>query len=183
MSAETVRVRLWAALMLCLLCLPLVWGGWYVWQKHVWATDRLAELEPRYARLQGLVDSEAAVREASEKAATEVRRHTYHVSVDATQAGNDAQQRIREVFSASGLTVSSSQALPAKEDGALDHIPVALAVEGQLFQFQAAMLALGALQPAVWVEAVSLRPAGLAPPSTSPRLAGQFRFFVLRERS
>lgn len=183
MSAHAVRVRLWSALIIVLLCLPALWGGWYVWQKHTWATERLAELEPRHARLQGLVASEAELREASEKALAEVRRHVYHVSVDATQAGNDAQQRIREVVSASGMTVSSLQALPAKEDGPLDRIPVALAAEGQLFQIQAALLALGALQPTVWVESVSLRPAGLAPPSTSPRLAGQFRFVVVRERS
>ena len=39
---------------LALLALPLVAVATYVYQKHQWAQARLAELEPRYARLQGL---------------------------------------------------------------------------------------------------------------------------------
>ncbi len=183
MSAESLRVRVLQALMLTLLCLPPIVGGVYVWQKHQWAAQRLAELEPRHARLQGLLAKEEELRLAAEQAAIQIRRHAYHVSVDANQAGNDAQQRIREAFAGSGLTVSSLQLLPAKEDGPFDRIPIALAVEGEMFQLQAALLALGALQPTVLVDAVTLRPIGLAPPSSSPRLGGQFRFSVLRERS
>lgn len=183
MSAESLRVRVWQVLMLTLLCVPPIVGGVYVWQKHQWAAQRLAELEPRHARLQGLLAKEEELRLAAEQAAIQIRRHAYHVSVDANQAGNDAQQRIREAFAGSGLTVSSLQLLPAKEDGPFDRIPIALAVEGELFQLQAALLALGALQPTVLVDAVTLRPTGLAPPSSSPRIGGQFRFSVLRERT
>lgn len=182
-DARRARLRVWQALILALLCLPLVLAGVYVWQKHQWATQRLAELEPRHARLQGLLARETEFQQASEQAGVQIRRHAYHVSVDANQAGNEAQQRIREVFAGSGLTVSSLQVLPAKEEGPFDRIPVALAVEGEMFQIQAALLALGALQPTVLVDAVTLRPVSLAPPSSSPRLGGQFRLSVLRERS
>ena len=36
------------------LLLPLALLGYYMAQKHQWAQDRLAELEPRYSRLLGL---------------------------------------------------------------------------------------------------------------------------------
>lgn len=183
MNSDNVRMRVWQGVMLALLCAPLVIVGLYVWQKHQWATQRLAELEPRHARLQGLLAREDELRLAAEQAATQIQRHAYHVSIDANQAGNEAQQRIREAFAGSGLTVSSLQLLPAKEDGPFDRIPIALAVEGEMFQLQAALLALGALQPTVLVDAVTLRAIGLAPPSSSPRLGGQFRFSVLRERT
>jgi len=183
MSAYTTRIRVWQVLLLALLCLPVVLAGVYVWQKHQWATQRLAELEPRHARLQGLLAREAEFQQASEKAGVQIRRHAYHVSVDANQAGNEAQQRIREVFAGSGLTGSARPVRPAKEEGPFDRIPGALAVEGEMFQVQAALLALGATQPTVLIDAVTLRPTGLAPPSSSPRLAGQFRLSVLRERS
>lgn len=182
-QAGLARQRVWQLVLLTLLCLPAVLAGVYVWQKHQWATQRLAELEPRHARLQGLLIREAEFQQASTQAGEQIRRHAYAVSVDANLAGTEAQQRIREVFAGSGLTVSSLQVLPAKEDGPFDRIPVALAVEGELFQLQAALLALGALQPTVLVDAVALRPTGLAPPSSSPRLGGQFRLSVLRERN
>ena len=37
--------------------LPLALGGVFVFQKHQWAQNQLAALEPRHARLQGLQES------------------------------------------------------------------------------------------------------------------------------
>ena len=50
-----------------------------------------------------------------------------------TQAGNDAQQRIRSVFADSQLDIISIQVLPAaKEEAKFDRIPITLRVEGDL---------------------------------------------------
>ena len=60
----------WAILLgtIALVLLPLVALGVYAANKHQWAQARMAELEPRYARLKGLDLQREEIDQALERA-------------------------------------------------------------------------------------------------------------------
>ncbi len=168
-----VAVGITLLLALTVLALPVS----YVGNKHQWAQDKLAELEPRYARLAGL----AAVSDQLEKGAAQadaaLARFAYASSLDISQAGNDAQQRARRAIEDAGMSVSSSQVLPAQPEEGFDRIAVAVRAEGTLPQVQAALAALADASPALGLDLLSLRGTG-----GSQRLACQFTLHALRLR-
>ena len=87
--------------------------GIFTYQKHQWAQSRLDELEPRYARLKGLMASTAEIEQVKSQAQATIARYVYPAEQDASQVGNAAQQRVRDLFTAAGLQIVSSQVLPA----------------------------------------------------------------------
>lgn len=183
MNRVSPRVALLQVLMLvAVLAIPAV-AGIYVWSKHQWAQEQLAQLEPRFARLSGLQKGKDGLAQAEASTKALLASHAYPGSQDAVQAGNDAQQRIRTLFADSKLEIGSIQVLPAKEQQAFDRIGVALRVEGDLVSLQNAMALLEKQSPTVWVDSVSIQTIGAVKPKTAQRLAAQFNFFVLRVRS
>jgi general secretion pathway protein M len=168
---------------LLLLCAPLIAGGWWLWQKHQWAQQQLDQLEPRHARLLGLQASKDSLAQAHTEAKAQLARWVYPATLDAAQAGNDAQQRIRTLFADSKLDISSIQVLPPNEQKNFDRISVMLRVEGDLVGMQNALSMLESQSPAVWIDAALLQSVGVVKPKSAHRLGGQFTFFVLRSRS
>lgn len=158
-------------------------AGLYVWKKHQWAEEQLAQLEPRFARLAGLQQSKERLASAEASANALLASHVYPSSQDAAQAGNDAQQRIRTLFADSKLDVASIQVLPSKEAASFDRIGIALRVEGDLTGIQNALALLEKQSPTVWVDSISIQAVGFVKPQTAQRLAAQFSFSVLRVRS
>ncbi|MGB4061254.1 MAG: type II secretion system protein GspM [Burkholderiaceae bacterium] len=175
--------RVLQAITLLLLCAPLAAGGWWVWQKHQWAQQQLAQLEPRHARLLGLQASKDSLAQAETAAKAQLARQVYPATLDAAQAGNDAQQRIRTLFADSKLDIGSIQVLPPKEQKSFDRIGVVLRVEGDLVGMQNALTLLETQSPTVWVEAAAVQTIGAVKPKSTQRLGGQFTLFVLRSRS
>lgn len=171
------------AITLLALFVPFATGGWWVWQKHVWAQQQLAQLEPRYARLLGLQASKDSLVRLEAETKAQLARRVYPATQDTAQAGNDAQQRIRTLFADSKLDIGSIQVLPPKEQKSFDRIGVVLRVEGDLVGMQNAMALLEAQSPTVWVEAVAVQTIGAVKPKSVQRLGGQFTLFVLRSRS
>ncbi len=165
-----------------LLAIPAA-AGVYVWSKHQWAQEQLAQLEPRFARLSGLQKGKDALTQAEASAKALLAGHAYPDAQDAVQAGNDAQQRIRTLFADSKLEIGSIQVLPAKEQQAFDRIGVALRVEGDLVSLQNAMALLEKQSPTVWVESMSVQTIGVVKPKAAQRLAAQFNLYVLRVRA
>ena len=157
--------------------------GAVVWQRHSWAQDRLTEVEPRYARLAGLDASRAQLDAALASTQASVARHVYGPGQDASRAGNDAQQRARDVFTKAGLDVVSTQVLPAKQEERFDRIPIVVRLEGEVVALQSAMVVLPSLSPSLFVGGMSIQATGVVKPEVPQRLSVQFDFFVLRQRS
>jgi general secretion pathway protein M len=154
----------------------------YAVGKHLWASDRLAELEPRHARLLGIEASGPALDKALIERRALFGRHAYPSSQDVARAGSEAQQRARELFTKAGLEVSSTQVLPAKAVDGFDRIPVAIRVEGDLAALQSALVVLPAQSPSLFVESINLQTAVLPKPEPNPKLAVLVNLFVLRAR-
>ena len=126
MNMQKNRRQLALALSLLLLAAPLVFASFYVYEKHQAAADNLQKLEPRYARLKGLIAQESDIATLLEQTQKAGEKYVYPAAQDATQAGNAAQQRIREILTAAGLQISSSQALPSKPEKSFERIPLSV---------------------------------------------------------
>lgn len=165
-----------------LIILPLFALGLYVLDKHRWSEQRLAEIEPRYARLAGLATSGQALEKADAAARARIEAYAYPATDDLTQAGNDAQQRVRNIFTQAGLQVVSSQVLPAKDEKTFDRIPLTVRLDGELEQVQRALVALSRQTPAILIDGMSMQGFGYFRADTAQRLNSQFNLSVLRAR-
>jgi general secretion pathway protein M len=174
----------WAwALWLLGLAAALGYGAWRAWGEHESARTQLETLEPRYARLVGLADERARLDAALTQAEKALGRHAYPSSRDVSQAGNDAQQRAREIFTKAGLDVISIQLLPAKAADRFDRIPVTLRLEGDLPALQAALAALPTMAPTLFVAGFNVQGAGSPQPERALRVVAQLELFALRART
>ena len=168
------------------LLLPLALLGYEMAQRHQGAQSQLDELEPRYARLLGLEAQGTEMADVLERAQAARAKYVYPASQDATQAGNAAQQRVRDIFSSAGLQVISSQVLPPKEEKGFDRIPLAVRTEGEWLAVQSALAVLSSQVPIIVINELDLQVQGglgNTAGAQAPRLAAQFSLSVLRERS
>lgn len=171
------------ALTFVLVLVPLLLAGTYVRQQHQRAQAQLEQLEPRHARLLGLENSRDELQQAQTQAQARLERHAYASTQDISQAGNDAQQRIRQTFSQAGMTVTSSQVLAPTQEKQFDRIPLALRAEGDLLALQSALLVLGTQTPTVLIDEINIQVVGSGRTGDpSQRLVLQMRLAVLRVR-
>ena len=154
----------------------------FVVSRHVWAQDRLAEVEPRYARLVGLGESGPALDTALAARRAFLARHAYPASQDVARAGSDALQKARETLSRAGLDVSTTQVLAPKEVDGFDRIPLMLRGEGELLALQGALTVLPTLAPSLFFESFNVQTVGVPRVEGPQRLTLQANLFVLRNR-
>ena len=156
--------------------------GLYVQTVHTADEEQLQTIEPRFARLAGLATDRGQLAAAVAATKAAVARHIYPASREVSQAGNDAQQRARDVFSRAGLEVLSSQVLAVKPGKQFDRIPITVRVEGDYLVFQTALAAMPSLAPTLFVEGFNVQSIA-GPKPDVPRLVVQLDLFVLRARS
>jgi len=167
---------------LAVLCIPLVFAGIYLAKKHNWAQEQLDSLTPRYARLLGLEASSADLGKIEAEADKLIKQYVYPATQDVAQAGNDAQQRIRTIFTGAGLELVSSQVLPPKTEKFYDRIALTVRLEGGLPALQSALVVLAEKKPTIIVEGFTVQTIGAVKAETAQRLGIQFNFSVLRGR-
>lgn len=174
------------AVLLCVgLLFAAVLGGFALYVQDIHQADEqtLETIEPRFARLAGLAMDKGQLATALAATRGAVSRHIYPASREISQAGNDAQQRARDVFSSAGLEVLSSQVLPAKPGKQFDRIPITVRIEGEYLVFQTALAALPSLTPTLFVEGLNVQSIPGPRPESPLRLVVQLDLFVLRARS
>lgn len=153
----------------------------YVASKHAAWSSRIEGIEPRYARLLGLEAAKPKLEAADAAARASLSKYMYSPEQDATQAGNDAQQKIRAIFSQAKLDISSSQVLASKTEGDIERIPLSVRAEGDLPALQTALAGLASQTPAILIDRVTIQGTSFAR-SDAVRLGAQFSFSVLRAR-
>lgn len=164
---------------LVLVLTPLILVGGYLYSKYQWATHRIAEVEPRHARLSGLMAHKDSLARAHAQAAERLAQYLHPVGQDANQVGNDVQQRIRSVLSTAGLSIVSTQVLVAKDEKNFERIPLAVRAEGDMMAVQLALAALDEQKPAILTEGFALQ-AAAAPVKGVQKLAVQLNLVILR---
>lgn len=184
---KKLRMREWALVVgsLLLVLVPLAVAGWYVFDKHRWAEDNMAKLEPRHARMLGLQAQGEEIASVLAKANQMRAQYIYPSTQDSNQTGNVAQQKVRDIFSAAGLQIRSSQVLPPKEEKGFDRIPVTFRTDGDLIAVQSALAVLSSQMPIMILDDLDIQVIGglaVANPKFAPKLSAQFGISVLRER-
>lgn len=178
------RARSWTLFAVFGVTLAAVLGSfaYFVVQKHAWAVDRLDTLGPRYARLAGLQTQQVQLEAAEQHLRALLTKLTYVAAQDVSQAGNDAQQRIRTLLSQAGLEVVSSQVLAPKVDRQFDRIPLVVRTEGDLLGLQSALMVLTNQSPAILMDGLAVQVVGPAKADVPQRLSAQLSLSVLRIR-
>ena len=179
MTALSRRDALYIAATVLILALPLLLGAGYIWRKHQWVASELERIAPRYARLEGLQAQAEPLQEQRAALQTQLAQYVYPAAFDATQAGNDAQQRVRDVLSSAGLTVVSSQVLPLKQEQGFDRIALSVRVEGELLSLQSALAVLPGLTPVVLLDGLNIQVVGAQRADKPQRLAAQLDLSAL----
>jgi len=158
-------------------------AGQYVVRKHLWAAERLEEIEPRYARLLGLRDAAPQLEEGLKQARAALPRLGHSAERDAAQVGNDLQQLARRAVQVAGLTVTSSQVLPPRGEAGFERIGVSLQAEGALSGVQVALAALQAEVPRLTFDTLVVQSTGRVADDGTPVVSCRFTVTALRLQS
>jgi len=176
----------WLALgALAVLLLALAAAALWVAGVHQRAAARLAELEPRHARLAGLLQSGERLTQSQQALQANLAQFVHPPEADAAQLGNTVLQRVRELATTQGLRVTSSQTAAPREDKdqpGFGRIGVSLRVEGDWPQLQSLLRALPAERPAIYSDTMQLLSQGTQAGRASAMIQAQLELFVLQER-
>ncbi|OBS31923.1 hypothetical protein A9O67_11440 [Tepidimonas fonticaldi] len=166
-----------------MLVVPAALLGVYVYDKHRQVTAALQDLAPRYARLLGLQQQAAPLADLAQAAQAALEQRLYVAATDPGAVANEALQRARTALEEAGLSIEASQAAPAQDDGPLQRIGLNFTAEGDMAAIVAGLQKLQSSRPAIRVLKIAIRPAGLTPPSSNPRLKLQLNLAVWRQKA
>lgn len=155
MSRQRLRPEhLWLLIGAGLLLLALASAGSYVLAKHRWAGSLVEQLEPRHARLAGLRTDGERLQATDQTLAANLKRVAYGAEGDPAQDGNTVLQQLRDASARRGLRLSSSQVLPAREEGDFQHIGIQMRVEGDMPALRDFLRDLAAHTPTIFSDSV-----------------------------
>ena len=109
---------LWLLMAGAALLAALAWAGWTVVAKYRQASATIAEIDPRQARMAGMLQNKELFAESEQALTANLAEFVYPTADDASQTGNAALQRVRELASTRGLRVSSSQTAAPRDEKA-----------------------------------------------------------------
>jgi len=182
--------QLWALAAGCVLLLAVLLGAGYLVRKHLWASETLANVDPRHARLAGLLENQERIAQVQQQLQDNLAEYAYGSDQDAAAIGNTALQRVRELAGAHGMRVASSQTATPKEDQGFDRIGLELRLEGDWAHLLDFLRALAAARPAIFIETAQFTASGGGgflrgqnqPQNQSQTVAVQLGLSVLRQR-
>ena len=182
MTRPTLRPEhLWLAVWAAALALVLLAAGAYVVGKHRWASAKLDEIEPRYARLAGLQGSQAALTTLATRLRTDARRLIYPADTNLDQTANAVLQSLRDAASASQLNVTTSQVLAVREQDGFDRQGFSMSCEGTQAAVAQWLGALAARSPLVYVDNLQLVQRGLDA-AGAPIVVASANLYILKAR-
>jgi len=118
----------------------------------------IESLEPRLARLQGLINHQEQLSESAGEVDRRVLGLVYPAADDRTTVAAKLQKDVRQMLVDAGLSVSNSQVLPVREKEMFDYVSVKLTVTGDIAGLNAALVELAAFVPLVLVESLDVWP-------------------------
>lgn len=142
-----------------------------------------SRLEPRVARLQGMLDEQELVMARAQAATAALRERVYAPSQDGSALAAQLQARLRDLFADAGMRVSNSQVLPPRDRENFQQVSIKLTVEGSLSALDAALAALAAQRPRILIENFDSYPARQTrrPGNDDQLITAVIELFALRE--
>ena len=173
---------LWLLAAGAVLLAVLAWAGWTVVAKYQQAANTLAEIEPRHARLAGLLQNKELLAQSQQALEANLTQFVYAAEQDASQTANTALKQVRELAAARGLRVTSSQAAAPRDEQGFDRIGLNLRVEGDWPELVALLGDLAAQRPAIYTATQQFGVARTNARNEAQVVFGQLDLYVLKER-
>ncbi len=120
--------------------------------------SQIDAIEPRLARMQGLVARESDIREALAGVTTLVSDHVYPESTAAAGVAASLQAEGRRILSGVGMDVTNSQVLRPRKRDQFDYVAVKIVARGTLEQLDQGLSEFAAFRPVVFVESLDAFP-------------------------
>ena len=155
--AAVPRERILLLVTLSVLVLAVLAAVGYGAQKYLQAQARIAELTPRYQRLEGSWLAREDMQTAQQAASQLLDAYAYPASMDTGTLGTDIQQKIRNLFAGAGVDLASSQVMPEREDGNLLLVPVTVRASGSIDGIRNVLAQLAAQTPYIRLESLNLQ--------------------------
>ena len=115
-------------------------------------------LEPRIARLRGLIETEAELQQVAGEVNRRIPGLVYSKDQDRATVSANLQQEVRQILVDAGLSVTNSQVLPVREQELFDYVAVKVTVRGSMANVDAALSSLASYMPLVLVESLDIAP-------------------------
>lgn len=118
----------------------------------------IERLEPRIARLQGLIEFEDQLRDSANKIDRQIVNLVYPATLDHATVSATLQTNVRRMLVEAGLTVTNSQVLPVRQEELFDHIGLKLTVTGSVASLDAALIAIAGYRPLLLAQSLDVWP-------------------------
>ncbi|MEZ5501597.1 MAG: type II secretion system protein GspM [Halioglobus sp.] len=166
----------------------------FYWVLHFWLlrqdfVNEIESVEPKTARLLGIMDSVEQLNIASGLASSRLQELAYGADRDSATVAAAMQQNIRELMTGAGLSISGSQILPQRKSEAFDRLSLDITAEGNIEALDAALTSLESMRPLVFIESLKISPQRdrsrgrqpAVPSDVDPRkLTARFQLLSLR---
>jgi general secretion pathway protein M len=182
MSRPSIRIIALQILTIVLVLLPFFAAGGYVWTKHQQAQTLLEQLEPRHARLQGLMAQEAEIEAQIKLAQGLISAYAFPAAADGTPIANDAQQRVKTALEQAGFRVESIQVKDGAEAGDFLRLNISAKVDGNVHALRESFLKLREITPVLVVDSFRFTNEGPLLKALLQRTAGTLNIVVLRSK-
>ena len=148
--------------------------------KYRQASATIAEIDPRQARMAGMLQNKELFAQSEQALTANLAEFVYPTADDASQTGNAALQRVRELASTRGLRVSSSQTAAPRDEKGFDRIGLSLRIEGDWPALAALLAELARQRPAIYINTLQLgvQRSGFA--GEAPLVFAQLDLYVLK---
>lgn len=120
--------------------------------------EDIDRIEPRIARMRGLVTKEPVLREALAGVNNLASRYVYPASTDAAAVAASLQAEARNIVGAAGMEVTNSQVLPPRQRDQFDYVAVKVVARGSLGQLEASLDSIARFRPVIFTEAFDVFP-------------------------
>ncbi len=155
---ENMRVAIPVLLTLAVPLLLVLYFAGQILSARLDYQREIDNLEPRIARLQGLVAHEQELREAARTVGSDMTGLVFAAFEDESAVAATLQKNVRELFADAGLNVTNSQIVPVREGERFDRVAVKLTVAGGLAQLDVALAGLGTYLPRLMIEDLDIWP-------------------------
>ncbi len=137
-----------------LLVLYIIADFWLARQGYQAEID---QLEPRLARMSGLLESEEQLLVSVARLDSQVVNLVYPPTGDSAAVAAALQKNIREIMTEAGLSVSNSRILPVVLEENFDRIGLSLTVSGGLDALDEALLQMASYTPLLLIESMDIK--------------------------
>ncbi|MDO3383579.1 type II secretion system protein GspM [Gilvimarinus algae] len=141
--------------------------------------EQVADLQPKLARMEGMLLAQDRIREAGMTADQGVEGLVYS-DEDTNSIGVNMQQKLRSALSSGGMSVSGSNIQNAREFESLILIGVSITAEGTLAQLESVLEKIVRARPIVLIDRLEIRPERRRGADTSQVIEVQIQLYSMK---